>query len=202
MRRHEGARAGAVAARSRLKTAKDTEIKAQRRVADLVAQHKVERGREAHHGPVAAYRIGGKRFTLLKDAAAYAKTHGIRASEIKRVALTSGEAKRVGEISKARRALKTATDRRRAAEKASRAAERGVHESPLPETQAALRYGEGSRALGFDKHPGAFLPNEDIESVPPLAWPRPGHRRLPPAPRRRRRPPRVPQAAPSRLPPD
>jgi hypothetical protein len=160
VRKHENARARHAAARSRSKAAHDAEEKAKQRVSNLAAQHRSERGREAHHGPVASYHIGEKRFVLLKDAAAYAKAHGVPVREIKRVAKTAGEAKRVGDLSKARRALKAATDRRRVADRAVKVAERGMKENPLPEARAALRYGENNPA---GKPAGAYLSNADIE---------------------------------------
>jgi hypothetical protein len=163
VRAHENAKTAHVVAKQRAKAAHDAEAAAQRRVQALAAQHKVERGRDAHHGPVAAYYVGPHRFALRQDAIAFAKLKGTPLREIKRIATTAGESKRVGELSNARRALKAATDRRRGADKALKSAARGVKDNPLPETEAALRYGERSRGLGFAKHPGEFLSNEDIE---------------------------------------
>jgi hypothetical protein len=115
-RRHESAKAAQSAAQSRLKAAREAEDRANQRVRTLAAQHKRDRGREGYNQPIAAYRVGGRRFELRKDAVGFAKANGIPARQIQRVALTIGEARRVGELSQARRAARTARDRRRAAE--------------------------------------------------------------------------------------
>lgn len=160
VRAHESAQASLSTAKTRAKTAHAAEEASTRKITALVARHRSERGREAHHGPVAAYHVGGQRFVLLRDAAAYAKTHGIKASEIERVATTHGEAARVGEISKARRAHDTIKARRRTADKAVKKAERAVKDNPRPETKAGVRYGENNP---YGKPAGSHLPTSDIE---------------------------------------
>lgn len=171
------ARAGEVAAgralrdeatvrRQRVAQARETEQQAQARVKTLAAKHKSERGKEGYNAPIAVYHVGPGRFELRKDAVAAAKEHGIPISEIKRVALTSGEAKRVGEISQARRAAQSATQHRRAAEanlralnKTGAAAEpaRKAFEDARAGRKAAMKGGTQSLNVG-----GRFLPNTDI----------------------------------------
>jgi hypothetical protein len=111
--------------------------------------------------PQRAYYVGDKRFERRAEADAYVKKHG---GQIESVALTLAEAKRIGEISKARRAAKAARRERRAAETEARKAEHAIRENPLPDIRAAIRYGPESRARGFDKHPGEQLPTKDIEA--------------------------------------
>lgn len=161
---HEDAQATHATARTDARKAHEAERKAQARVSNLAAAHRSARGREAHHGPVAAYTVDGQRFTLLQDAVKHAKAKGIPIRDIKRVAITPGESKRVGELSNARRALATAKARRRAADETVRKAKRAADQNPLPDIHAAIRYGENSKARGFDKPAGAQLPNEDIEA--------------------------------------
>jgi hypothetical protein len=97
-------RAHASELRQRVATARENEQRAAERVRSIADKHRSERGKEAHHGPVAAYYVGRDRFTLRQEAAAAAKERGVPAREIRRVALTSGEASRVGALSQARRA--------------------------------------------------------------------------------------------------
>lgn len=240
VRTHEDANARLAVAQAHSKAAHAAEETQTRVVQDLVTRHKSERGREAHHGPVAKYEVHKTPNAALVDAAkqgrasvaarltaidrrmarlgqdyhnaeqlsgmhaaeqvradietlnqarvdafahlqrldrqlgtlrtehalrseaiAAAKAAKIPLRQIKRIALTSGEAKRVGEISNARRALGSIKARRRAADKAIVKAQRAVKENPRPETKAALRYGENNP---FGKPAGGHLPNADIEA--------------------------------------
>jgi hypothetical protein len=161
VRAHEDANAQLAVAQAHSKAAHAAEEAQTRKITALVARHRSERGREAHHGPVAAYHVNGQRFTLRQDAVAYAKAHSFPLTDVQRVATTAGEARRVGEVSQARRALASIKGRRRAADKAVVKAQRAVKDNPQPETRAALRYGEGNPA---GKPAGAYLPNADIEA--------------------------------------
>lgn len=160
VRAHESAQVAHRAAQSRLKKAVEKERKAGERVRQLAASYRAERGREGHNQQIAAYYVGDRRFDLRRDAVEYAKANSIHPREIRRVATTAGEAKRVGELSKARRALAAAKQQRREAQKAVKATERGTRQNPLPEANAALRYGEDNP---FGKKAGEFLSNKDIE---------------------------------------
>lgn len=165
VRQHEAAQVGKRAADQKLASAQKTEDGAMRRVQALAAQHRSERGREAHNGPVAAYYVGDRRFTLRQDAEAYAKSHGVHPRALRRVALSSDEARRVGELSQARRRLANAKQARRAAQRDVQTWAKRAKAAPLPDTKAGIRYGESSRSLGFDKPAGAFLSNDDIENL-------------------------------------
>lgn len=156
----------ATARRQRVAQARETERVAQERVKTLAAKHKSERGREGYNRPLAVYKVAGARFELRKDAVAAAKAAGIHPREIQRVALTHGEARRVGDISLARRAAKAATQHRRAAEADlrslnKRGAEavpaRAAFEAARGERQAAMRGGTQSLNVA-----GRQLPNEEI----------------------------------------
>jgi len=162
VRSHEAAKTAHTAAGQRHTQAQHAEQSAQRRVQALVDRHKSERGREAWQGgPVAAYHVGGKRYVLFKDAVEYARAHGLNPrKDIQRVATTAAEARRVGELSQARRALRTATDRRKQAAKDLRNAELHLGRNPMPATRAALRHGPENPS---GKTPGSFLPTREIE---------------------------------------
>lgn len=161
VRKHEAVVVAHETLKARARTAHEMEAKAEQRVRDLATRHRSERGREAHHGPVAAYYVGPDRYVLRQDAVNAARAAGVSVRDIRRVATTAGEAKRVGELSQARRALAAAKQYRRAMDGAVKKAARGVEQNPLPETSAALRYGENNPA---GKPAGAFLPNEDVEN--------------------------------------
>jgi hypothetical protein len=158
-RAHENAQQQLRVAQQRAKDAHAAEEAQTRKITALATRHKSERGREAHHGPVAVYHVGDKRFTLRQDAVEYARAQGVPVREIQRLATTAGEASRVGELSNARRALVTAKERRRSADKAVRQAEKNAKGNPLPETNAGIRYGENS-----GRPAGSFLSNDDVKA--------------------------------------
>jgi hypothetical protein len=150
------------ALRERVATATETMQRAHDRVQKLVTQHRSDRGKEAHHGPVAAYYVGDHRFTMRQEAIQHAKDNGVPLKQIRRVALTTGEAKRVGEISQARRAYKGA----KAELKALHA--RGDRAHPLVKAylkaQAERKAAEtgGTKSLNVG---GARLSNAEIQQA-------------------------------------
>jgi hypothetical protein len=156
-------RAAATTLRERIQTATHTDRQAAERVAAIVARHRSERGREAHHGPVAAYYVGDRRFTLKQEAVAHAKANRIPVRDIRRVALTRGEAKRVGELSAAIRA--------RAATRKELKSLAGGRKDPHPLrrafAQARTERIKASRGGTSSLHApgGRRLSNQEIEAV-------------------------------------
>lgn len=157
--------------------AKTTEQAAQDRVKALAQSHRSERGKEAHHGPVAAYYVGEHRFTMRQEAIDAAKAAGVHPREIRRVALTTGEANRVGMLSQARRAAHATTLRRRAAEADLRALnKRGAEAVPHRQAYETARAQRKAAAVGgtsslhvLDEHgQPRQLTNEEIRATPGL----------------------------------
>lgn len=162
---------------TKVQKAQDYEETAATRVQALATLHRSERGKEAHHGPVAAYYVGPHRFTLRSDAEAFSKLKGTDPKTIRRVALTKGEAERVGSITQARRVHEVATSRRREAEAELRTFDRrsreGTSRGPqaIPE-RAAFDAARGQRkaaakggAESLHAPGGERLTNEEIRAA-------------------------------------
>lgn len=160
---HEDAVDAVHDARDRLQRAVRAQTQAEGRVQRLTGATAVHRGQDAQRAPVAAYYVGDHRFVRLADAVKHARAEGLNPrSAVRRVATSAAEARRVGELSSARRAARAALTHRRAAEKQLRLAEHAVRANPMPATRAGLRYGERSAELGHDRLPGESLPTADI----------------------------------------
>jgi hypothetical protein len=103
---HELAKERAASARSRAKKAQAAQARAESRVRALSQRHRSERGRDLHKGPGGgvsrqrpAVHLRGGRLRAREGHAG-----GLKRGAVQRVATTTAEAKRVGELSKARRA--------------------------------------------------------------------------------------------------
>jgi hypothetical protein len=148
---------------------KATEDGAAKKVARLAQRHKSERGKEGHNRQIAAYYVGDQRFEMRGAAVQAAKDAGIPVKQIRRVALTHGEARRVGELSAARRNYQAARARRREAEAELRALNRrGDDAVPARKAFEDARAERKAAAIGGTESlnvAGRRLPNEEIRAV-------------------------------------